>query len=61
MPYLFNNCNSLKKIIINNFDTNNVENMANMFSSCSNLQSLDITNFNTNNVKNISPKFRYDK
>ena len=34
MSFIFNNCSSLKEIIFNSFDTDNVTNMKAMFQLC---------------------------
>ena len=41
----------IKRINLNNFNTNNVTIMRSMFRECSSLKELNLNNFNTNNVK----------
>ena len=48
---------SLKKLNINNFNTNNVSDMSWMFNECSSLKELNLNNFNTNNVTDMSAMF----
>ena len=43
----------IKRIKLNNFNTNNVTNMRWMFHGCSSLKELNLNNFNTNNVTDI--------
>jgi len=47
MSYMFNFCNSLVKLDINNFKTSNVINMSGMFNECFNLKEIYISNLNT--------------
>ena len=47
---MFNDCSSLKEIIIENFNTKNVENMKKMFFRCLSLEKLYISNFIITNV-----------
>ena len=47
----------LKKLNLNNFNTNNVTDMSNMFYYCSSLKELNINNFNTNKVTNMYRMF----
>jgi len=54
---MFYRCSSLKKLNINNFNTNNVTTMKSMFSGCSSLKELNINNFNTFNVTNMNNMF----
>ena len=57
MPYLFENCASLKELDVSNFDTNNAIDISGLFLDCSLIEFLDISNFNTYNVKNMSHLF----
>ena len=57
MSYMFYYCCALKKLNLNNFNTNNVTNMSHMFYGCSSLKELNINNLNTNNVTNMSFMF----
>ena len=60
MCRMFNNCSSLKKIILgDNFVTSNVTNMDSMFYNCSSLQELDVSGFDTSNVTTMEDLF-YD-
>ena len=54
---MFYECSSLKKLNLNNFNTNNVTNMSCMFYGCSSLKELNLSNFNTNNVTNMYNMF----
>ena len=54
---MFNDCSSLKKLNLKNFNTNNVTDMSYMFSHCSSLEELNLTNFNTNNVTDMYRMF----
>ena len=45
MSWMFTNCSSLSKLVLDNFDTTNVADMFSMFSGCSGLIELDISNF----------------
>ena len=49
---MFYGCKSLKKLNIDNFNTNNITDIG-MFYECSSLKELNLDNFNTNNVNNI--------
>ena len=44
MNCMFNGCSSLKKLNLNNFNTNNVTDMRGMFSGCSSLKELNLNN-----------------
>ena len=50
MIEMFSGCSSLKELNLNNFNTNNVNNMISMFYGCSSLKELNLNNFNTNNI-----------
>ena len=50
----FTNCTSFD---LNNVNTSNVTNMANMFTGCAYMTSLDISNWNTGNVTNMKGMF----
>ena len=54
---MFYGCSSLKELNINNFNTNNVNDMSCMFCECSSLKELNFNNFNTNNVTDMSYMF----
>ena len=53
MKSMFCECNSLKNIKMNNFDTRNVINMSAMFQNCSKLYDLSLSFLNINNAENI--------
>ena len=55
--YMFNECSSLTKIDLSNFNTQNVTDMHSMFSGCSSLTNIDLSNFNTQNVTNMNSMF----
>ena len=57
MSNMFNECSSLEKLDLNNFNTSKVTNMENMFSNCSSLTNLDLSNFDTSNVTNMKNMF----
>ena len=59
MSYMFNQCNSLEEIVINNkiFKTDNVTNMVHMFSECNSLKEINTSEFNFQNVKFASYMF----
>ena len=48
----------LKKLNLNNFNTNNVTNMRSMFFGCTSLKELNLNNFNTYNVTDMRWMFR---
>ena len=50
MSHMFSGCSSLNELNLNNFNTNNVTDMAYMFYKCSSLKELNINNFNINNL-----------
>ena len=54
---MFRGCSSLKKLNLNNFNTNNVTSVRGMFRGCSSLKELNLNNFNTNNVTDMSCMF----
>jgi surface protein len=55
--YMFNSCNGLTEIDLNNFDTSNVTNMQYMFYGCDKLTELDLSNFDTSNVTDMQYMF----
>ena len=55
--YMFYSCDSIIKLDLSNFNTENVTDMSYMFSGCRSLKSLDLTNFNTENVTNMENMF----
>ena len=56
--YWFHGCGRLEKIIgIENLNTGNVTDMADMFWGCMSLKSLDLSNFNTSKVTKMSQMF----
>ena len=56
--FLFCDCNSLSKIDLSNFNTENVNNMRSMFEGCSLLSSINLSNFHTENVNNMCNMFK---
>ena len=54
---MFNNCSSLEKLELGNFNTLSTYNMENMFANCISLTSLNINSFNTQNVGNYNNIF----
>lgn len=54
---LFEGCNQLRSINLNNFDTSNITNMSYMFAGCINLTSLNVSKFKTANVIDMSSMF----
>ena len=54
---MFNDCSSLTKLDVSDFNTGNVTDMEAMFQGCSSLTSLDVGNFNTENVTDMSLMF----
>jgi surface protein len=54
MRCIFKNCSKLTNLNLNNFNTENVNNMSYMFNQCSNLINLDISNFKTQIIIDIS-------
>lgn len=58
ISYMFNGCKKLNKIIFGeNFNTQNVKNMAMLFSNCSSLTELDLSTFNTKRVNSMAGLF----
>jgi len=56
--YMFNECHKLKEIKgIENFITNNIEDMTAIFQACYILKKLDLSNFDTSKVKNMDSMF----
>lgn len=55
--YMFNECDQLKSLELNNFDTSNVTTMSRMFDGCSGLINLDVTNLDTSNVTSMNTMF----
>ena len=44
---MYYQCNSLTKLNLSNFNTQNVTNMIGMFQNCNSLTNLNLSNFNT--------------
>ena len=59
MSLMFNECSSLKKLNINNLNTNKVKEMSWMFNYCNSLDKLNLSNFDTSNVTDMDNMFRY--
>ena len=55
--WMFNNCQSLTKLDLSNFDTSKVTCMEWMFGACSSLAILDLSSFDTSNVTDMSNMF----
>ena len=58
---MFAVCESLKKINISNFNTEEVKSMNGMFAGCESLKKINISNFNTEKVEDMSAMFMYCK
>jgi surface protein len=58
MLNMFNKCESLESLYLNNFDMLSVRSIRSMFSNCKSLISLDLKNFNTLNIKNYTNIFK---
>ena len=56
MSFMFSVCSSLKELNLNNFNTNNVQNMSFMFTGCSDDLKMKIKSEN----KNIKDEAFYD-
>ena len=54
---MFYSCDSIIKLDLSNFNTENVTNMSKMFFGCESLTSLNLSNFNTKNVTDMSSMF----
>ena len=50
MSYMFSGCKSLKELILSNFNTNSVIDMAGIFYECSTLEKINLSKFNTTKV-----------
>ena len=57
MVGMFYGCSSLKKLNLNNFNTNKVTKISCMFHGCTLLKELNLDNFNTNNVIHMTYMF----
>ena len=57
MSYMFCDCDTLTKIDLSNFDSQNITNMNCMFTGCHSLTNIDLSNFNTQNVIQIGGLF----
>lgn len=58
MKWMFNDCESLTSLNLNNFNTSSVTNMESMFAICESLTSLDLCSFSFNKKPNCSNMFR---
>ena len=54
---MFSGCKSLTSLDLNNFNTQNLTNMAFMFEGCTSLTSLDISNFKSNYLVDMEYMF----
>ena len=50
MKSMFHECSSLKKLNLNNFNTNNITNMKSMLKECISVKELNLNNFNIINI-----------
>ena len=57
MNGMFAFCSLIKYIPVNNFNTCNVKNMAEMFFHCKGIKDLDLSNFNTDKVLDVKRMF----
>ena len=57
MKNMFSECKKLTNLNLNNFVTNNVEDMFGMFYNCEELTNLSVTSFNTEQVFDVSYMF----
>ena len=57
IDFMFFDCNSLTKIDLSNFNTENVTDMNHMFHGCDSLSNVNLSNFNTEKVTNMSCMF----
>ncbi|HAV1280271.1 TPA: BspA family leucine-rich repeat surface protein, partial [Listeria monocytogenes] len=58
MTSMFQNCTSLEKLDISNFDTSSVTVMNYMFQNCTSLEEQDVSNFDTSSVTDMQGMFR---
>lgn len=58
---LFNTCQKLKKVNLNDCDVSKVTTMQQTFYYCDNLEELDLKNWSTPSLKNVYQMFSYDK
>lgn len=58
MRGMFSNCENLRKVDVEGFDTSKVTDMYAMFNECGNLQVLDVSGFDTSAVTDMSYMFR---
>ena len=54
---MFYSCSNITEINLSNFNTSQIESMANIFNRCSSLTSLNLSNFDTSKVRNIRGMF----
>ena len=59
MRGMFEDCESLTKLDVRNFDTSNVTDMSYMFDDCISLTELDVSNFDTSKVTDMQSMFSY--
>ena len=59
MRYMFGGCESLAKINLSNFKTQNVTDMSEMFRSCKSLVNINLSDFNTQNVTDMELMFAH--
>ena len=61
MDYMFQGCDSLKSVILNNFETTKVISMKGLFYNCKNLYEVDLSNIDTSKVISMNSMFYYCK
>jgi surface protein len=61
MREIFNNCKSLEKLYLSNFDTSEVTDIYNIYNMYFTLSSLDLKKINPEKVKNIDEYFILEK
>jgi len=61
MDYMFQGCDSLKSVILNNFDSTKVTSMKGLFYNCKNLYEVDLSNIDTSKVISMNSMFYYCK
>ena len=60
MGGMFQNCNELEYLILSNFNTFNITDMAGMFNECHKLKQIKgINNFNTSKISKMNSMFQY--
>ncbi len=57
MSYMFQGCQKIQELKVQNFNTENVTNMKGMFNDCKAVQELDLSNFKTERVTDMESMF----